>query len=166
MAICNARYQFTVVDIGDSGRQNDGSVCANSNLGHAIENKQLKLPGEKKLRNSQRILPHVFVGDDAFGLKPHMMKPYSSQNLPIDQRVFNYRLSRTRRIIENILRTCPRPIIASPKKVVFITKAIVALHIFLMSDTEDIITTTLPTLSIKMGQTVWFLENGEEIVMI
>ena len=49
MAICNARYQFTVVDIGDSGRQNDGSVCANSNLGYAIENKQLKLPGEKKI---------------------------------------------------------------------------------------------------------------------
>ena len=48
MAICNARYQFTVVDIGDSGRQSDGSVYANSNLGYAIENKQLKLPGEKK----------------------------------------------------------------------------------------------------------------------
>ena len=33
MAICNARYQFTIVDIGDSGRQSDGSVYANSNLG-------------------------------------------------------------------------------------------------------------------------------------
>ena len=50
MAICNARYQFTVVDIGDSGRQSDGSVYANSNLGYAIENKQLKLPGEKKIK--------------------------------------------------------------------------------------------------------------------
>ena len=39
---------------------------------------------KKKSRNSQRILPHVFAGDDAFGLKPHMMKPYPSQNLPID----------------------------------------------------------------------------------
>ena len=49
MAICNARYQFTVVDVEDTGRQSDGSVCANSNLGYAIENKQLKLPGEKKI---------------------------------------------------------------------------------------------------------------------
>ena len=49
MVICNARYQFTVVDIGDSGRQSYGSVYANSNLGYAIENKELKLPGEKKL---------------------------------------------------------------------------------------------------------------------
>ena len=47
MAICNARYQFTVADIGDSGRQSDGSVYGDSNLVYAIENKQLKLPGEK-----------------------------------------------------------------------------------------------------------------------
>ena len=47
MAICNARYQFTIVDIGDSRRQSDGGVYANSNLGYTIENKQLKLPGEK-----------------------------------------------------------------------------------------------------------------------
>ena len=49
MAICNTRYQFTVVDIGDSGGQSDVSVYANSKLGYAIENKQLKLPGEKKI---------------------------------------------------------------------------------------------------------------------
>ena len=49
MAICNTRYQFTVVVIGDSGRQSDVSVYANSKLGYAIENKQLKLPGEKKI---------------------------------------------------------------------------------------------------------------------
>ena len=60
------------------------------------------------------------------------------------QRVFNYRLSRTHRIIENVFGICAsrfrvlrRPIIASPKKVVLITKAIVALHNFLISITED-----------------------------
>ena len=47
MAICNARYQFTIVDIGDSRRQSDGGVYANSNLGYTTENKQLKFPGEK-----------------------------------------------------------------------------------------------------------------------
>ena len=50
MAICNARYQFTVVDIGDSGRQSDDTVYANSNLGYTIGNKLLKLPGEKKIK--------------------------------------------------------------------------------------------------------------------
>ena len=86
----------------------------------------------------------MFVGDDVFGLKPHIMKAYPSQNLPIDKRVFDYRLSRTRRILENVFELCARrfrvlrrPRIVSPKKVFLITKAIVALHNFLMSITED-----------------------------
>ena len=47
-----------------------------------------------------------------------------------------------------------RSIIAPSKKVVLITKAIVALQNFLISITEDNITTALPTSSIKIGQTV------------
>ena len=31
------------------------------------------------LPNSQKILLHVFVADDAFGLKPHMMKRFPFQ---------------------------------------------------------------------------------------
>ena len=38
---------------------------------------------------------------DAFQLSEFMMKPYSSRNLDEDSRVFNYRLSRFRRISEN-----------------------------------------------------------------
>ena len=32
LAVCNAKYEFTMVDIGDSGRQSDGSVYNNSHL--------------------------------------------------------------------------------------------------------------------------------------
>ena len=42
-----------LLNIGDSGRHCDSSVYANSNLSYAIENKQLKLAGEEKSRNSQ-----------------------------------------------------------------------------------------------------------------
>ena len=82
------------------------SFYANNNLGYAICNKQQRLPGEKKLRNSQRILANVFVGDNAFRLKQLMVKSYPSQNLPIDQRVFNHQLSRTCRIIQNVFGIC------------------------------------------------------------
>ena len=43
-AVCNAKYEFTMVDIGDSGRQSNGSVCNNSHLGFAVENNTLNLP--------------------------------------------------------------------------------------------------------------------------
>ena len=35
-ALCDASYQFTAVDSGEAGRQNDGGVFANSNLGRSI----------------------------------------------------------------------------------------------------------------------------------
>ena len=137
LGVCDANYKFTLVDIGDSGRQSDGSVYANSNLGYAIENKLLNVPNDAKITDSSKVLPYVFVGDDAFGLKRHMMKPYSFLNLTKKKLVLNYRLSRTRRIIENTFGICAsrfrvfhRPIVAQVQKVITITKAIVALHKF------------------------------------
>ena len=46
-------------------------------------------------------LPPVLVGDDIFALKTWMMKPYAGKSLSVEQRIFNYRLSRARRTIEN-----------------------------------------------------------------
>ena len=67
------------------------------------------------------------------------MKPYPDQNIPLDERIFNYRCSRARRIIENAFgiatsrfRIFRRPIIANTEKVILITKSVVALHYFLM----------------------------------
>lgn len=137
LTVCNARYEFTLVDIGDSGRQSDGSVYNNSHLGHAIEQNLLNIRKPEKINPDSSVLyPFVFVADDAFGLKPHMMKPDPNQNLPIDQRIFNCRLPRAMRVIENIFgistsrfRIFRRPIIAKTEKVKLITKAVVALHI-------------------------------------
>ena len=39
--------------------------------------------------------------DEAFPLTKYMMKPYSQTELTVDKRVFNYSLSRMRRISEN-----------------------------------------------------------------
>ncbi|XP_046863845.1 uncharacterized protein LOC124457685 [Xenia sp. Carnegie-2017] len=144
LGVSDANYKFTLVDIGDSGRQSDGSVYANSNLGYAIENKLLNMPTDGKITHSTKVLPHVFVGDDAFGLKRHMMKPYPFSNLSERKLIFNYRLSRARRVIENAFGICAsrfrvfhRPIVAKVDNVIAITKAVVALHNFLMSINED-----------------------------
>ena len=39
LAICNANYEFILVDIGDFGRHRDDSVYANSHMGFCNENK-------------------------------------------------------------------------------------------------------------------------------
>ncbi|XP_060520349.1 uncharacterized protein LOC132698345 isoform X2 [Cylas formicarius] len=52
------------------------------------------------------LLPNgsYFVADDAFPLKPYIMKPYTNYNRPLmqEERIFNYRLTRARRIVENV----------------------------------------------------------------
>ena len=72
-----------------------------------------------------------------------MMKPYLFTNLGTDKLVFNYRLSRAGRVIENIFgiaasrfRVFHKPIIAKVEKVKVITKSVVALHKILMTKNE------------------------------
>jgi hypothetical protein len=45
--------------------------------------------------------PHVIVGDEAFPLKTYLLRPYSRKDLNISKCIFNYRLCRVRKIVEN-----------------------------------------------------------------
>ena len=92
LAVCNGSYEFTLVDVGDAGRQSDGNVYANSNLGFSIKYNTLMMPCPERIKNSTEPFPYAFLADDAFALKPHLLKPYPGQNLTEKQRIFNYRL--------------------------------------------------------------------------
>ena len=78
LIICNENYHFTMVDIGEAGRQSDGGVFSNSNVGHSILKNLLLVPRPRKLDSTEILYPYVFLTDDAFPLHPNLLKPYAA----------------------------------------------------------------------------------------
>ena len=143
MAVVNANYQFTLVDIGNVGRQSDGGVFSASNLGFAMNSGKLPIPGPPKVSEFHKDLPYVFIGDEAFPLKPFLIRTYSRIARALLKRIFNYRLSRARRIVENVFgildtrfKIFRQTIIANLDTATKITNVVVALHNFLMFDRD------------------------------
>ena len=52
---------------------------AASTMSAALENNQLSIPPPYPLPGRVNDVPYVIVGDGAFGLKEHLMKPYTLQ---------------------------------------------------------------------------------------
>jgi hypothetical protein len=75
LALVDARYKFTVVDIGSYGRNSDGETFAHSKLGKYLET-HLGIPEDKQLPGTSCLAPHVIADDDACPLKTNLMRPY------------------------------------------------------------------------------------------
>lgn len=141
MAVVDAKYKFLYVDVGINGRVSDSSVWNQCSLQRILENSTASIPQAEALPHSERVCPFVFIGDDAFPLKSYMMKPYPFRNQTKQQRIYSYRLSRARRVVENAFgilanrfRVFLAPINLEPAKVETIVLAAVALHNFLISE--------------------------------
>ena len=81
LAVCDVTYEFILVDIGESGRDSHGGVLANSNLGIAMNDGLLKFPEPRTLPGTSKTFPYVLVADEAFPLKPFMVKSYAKNIL-------------------------------------------------------------------------------------
>jgi len=101
MALVDADYKFIYVNVGASGAGSDGGVFAETDLKATLEDGSIGLPEAEPLPNDVKCMPYYIVGDDAFPLKTWLMKPVPNRNLTVEQRIFNYRLSRARRVVEN-----------------------------------------------------------------
>lgn len=135
-ALVDANYKFIYVDVGTNGRIGDAGVFAKSLLRKCIFDRSiLNLPKEKKLPNTNTVTPYVVLADDAFPLSCYVMKPYPIKNISKEERIFNYRLSRGRRMVEsafgilaNRYRIFLTTINLSPTKVTKIVLAACSLH--------------------------------------
>lgn len=126
-ALVDHDYRFTFIDVGSNGSVSDSTVFRRSSFFEALEGGLLPKDG-------------VILGDDAFALKEYLMKPYGGPLLKFDEKVFNYRLSRARRIVENAFgilvsrfRLFEKPIPLLPEKIDKVICAACALHNFLRS---------------------------------
>ncbi|CDQ61305.1 unnamed protein product [Oncorhynchus mykiss] len=94
LAVVDAIYCFRVVDVGAYGKGSDG----------ALQDGTLDIPPPASLPGAEDLgpVPHVFVGDEAFPLRPNLMRPYAGRLLPLPKpvRIFNKRLSRARLVVE------------------------------------------------------------------
>ncbi|KAK3929587.1 Protein ANTAGONIST OF LIKE HETEROCHROMATIN PROTEIN 1 [Frankliniella fusca] len=143
MAVADAKLKFISVDFGGSGRRGGANVFNHSALGRKMAQNEISAPPPSDVNGIN--LPYVFVGDAAFQGIRGILTPFPGKFLPPEENLFNYRLSRARRIIENafgvlcarfrILRTS---IIASPTLVKSIVMCCLALHNFHLMDEESI----------------------------
>ena len=104
MAMCDADYKFIWVDVGSYGAESDAGVFNRSSLNALIERDGLEFPPPEPLPLTDNAGPDIdyfFISDDAFALKSWNMKPHSKRELLHEEMIFNYRLSRARRVIEN-----------------------------------------------------------------
>lgn len=140
MAIADSNYRFISIDVGAYGSECDAGVFAESSMGRAILNNSLRLPQNAKIGSNE--CPFYFVADDAFPLKERIMKPYTkTKNKPLTETetIFNYRLRRARRCIENAFgilcarfQCLSRMMFCAPDRAQKIISAVCHLHNYLM----------------------------------
>jgi len=142
LAMVDANCKFVIVDVGSYGKEGDAGIFKKSKMGELVNNGTI-FPPPKSLPNSNTLLPHVIVGDEAFSISEHMMKPYSRTQMLQDakKRTFNYCLSKARRTSENafgimsaVFRIFFTPINLKPETIDSVIVVCCCLHNMLRDD--------------------------------
>lgn len=141
----DAKYNFLYVNAGCQGRISDGGVFKNTQLYKKLEQDNLCLPPAQALNGRQKCVPYFFLGDEAFALAENLMKPFPGLHSKGSlKRVYNYRLCRARRVVENVFGICSavfrvlrKPLLLEPEKAELIVLAIVHLHNFLRKSSNS-----------------------------
>ena len=107
MALVDYQYCFLYIHVGQPGSNSDGGIFSRTNLYDLIVGGAAGISDPAPLPNDDHPISYHIVGDEAFALNTWMMKPYPKTTkltrtpLKKRQQVFNYRLSRGRRVSEN-----------------------------------------------------------------
>ena len=95
MAVCDANYCFTMIDLGQYGSNNDSGILASSVMGEMFDNVS------KIYQSSDQDLPYFLLGDEIFPLKDWLMRSFPGAGATEEEKIYNYRHSSACRCIEN-----------------------------------------------------------------
>nr|CAH7760287.1 unnamed protein product [Callosobruchus chinensis] len=85
MALVDANYKFTLVDVGAYGRSSDGGIFEQSEMGKKFESNKYSIPRDTEIPPAMEQFPYTYL-----------MHPGSDE-----EKIYNYRHSRARRVVEN-----------------------------------------------------------------
>ncbi|XP_069678805.1 putative nuclease HARBI1 [Periplaneta americana] len=138
LAMVDANYKFLVVDVGSYGKEGDAGSFNKSEMGQLVKMGSI-FPPPRILQQSNILLPHVILGDEAFRLDKHIMKPYCRRQILEDEE--SNQLSKARRVSENAFgimcstfRNFFTPINVEPETVDLIVTVCCCLHNLLRDD--------------------------------
>ncbi|KAJ8667230.1 hypothetical protein QAD02_008892 [Eretmocerus hayati] len=174
LAVCNADYEFTYIDVGSYGRRSDGGVFSDSLFAQCLADGSLNIPPPELVVEGGPRFPYCFVADEAFPLLPNVLRPYPGKaNCSLAKKVFNYRVGWPRRRIENTFgilasrwRIFRKPILMDPLNVVKMIKATVCLHNWLRMSDEDYVPPDLVDREGENGEMIpgtWRQENRNQV---
>lgn len=102
MGIVDHNYKLLVSAIGAPGSAGDGGVFPRIEFRARMEEGRLVIiPPSAPIAGEDVNLSYFLVGDAAFSLRTWLMKPYPNRALSHEKLVYNYWISRARRIVEN-----------------------------------------------------------------
>ena len=97
MAVCDANYSFTMIDLRQYGSNNDSGILASSVLGEMFDNAEMNLPAPSKIyQSSDQDLLYYLLGDEISPLKDWLMRPFLGKGVTEEEKIYNYRHSRAR----------------------------------------------------------------------
>jgi hypothetical protein len=102
LALVDADYWFIAVVVGSVGKSSNCKDFKNSNIGRKLESNELGIPGNRPLPSDDngKCMQFVIVVDEDFPLPEHVLRPYPNGRLSVQQRIYNYRLKRVRRMVD------------------------------------------------------------------
>lgn len=151
LAVVDGNYNFLFADVGCQGRISDGGVFNATKFYEMMSTNMLNLPPSKELPGRTKKNPYFFAADSAFALHENIIKPYGGDHLKErSKRIFNYRLSRARRVVKNafgivssVFRVMRKPILLEPNKAELVVSSTIYLHNYLRKHSPNVYSTPM-----------------------